>query len=1310
MVGTGCSGHHGTVEQHTPESAPDWESLGRQNTVTMEYKPRVSPASGRRLRTLMACLTLSALLCEAAVGQQFFEYDQPDVTINSQALGDTESYEPSVVIRSDGTWVTWLQFVAGQGDHIWIGRLEPTGWAFKLPVTPTAGTYATPTLTIDAAEGLWLSYEEWDPVLQRWDIQLRYHESVNIFQTSVRVNTGDHNAINHSVASDPDGGLWFAWQEDLPIAGPTPRSPFLLNGGWVPGPEDPGRQFDVVVRWMSSGSGHGAVRRLSRSWWGDWRPAITVTSGGSVCVAWDRYDGESYDVVARWRVNDQWLPRVVVAEGPAFQGFVSLATADPDSAWCVWEEGGENWGKDYFGIAGDWNNITDHYGPVHRFRTLSVVKLVDDGQILATDPLPMPMIPVASSRPNIRPGVTLTGLYYERGELVVDGSGAPWVFYRHFYAPQIGLNEPVEHHEEEGWVVYGRQLTGTGWSQLYAFDILQRDGMQRLGLAGTSDGVVAAWTTGRTDRGSPSSARGVYLAEVSTRGAFRGGGGPLDAGPPKLHPVRPRGDQDGRPRPSDSGPASRELDGYQLFFGDLHRHTDLSLCFPFFDGSLEDNYRASIDAVGLDFLGVTDHSRDLDLGDALSQVWWRTVKAATRHRLAGTFFTYYSYERSSGNTDHNVISLRDDMLRSHTPPLTSFWALIDQDTFTIPHRTSNSGGGFTGDVWNYQDDEKRPLLEIYQACRDLDAQVAAHNGLNHGYHLGFIASSDHLSNHCSFACVWSPSADREAIFRAMQARRTYGATDKIAVAFRAGDAWMGERISASGQVELDLRIIGTGPIDHVHLYADGSILHTIPGGHQRTLDTYYQVTVPSDGAEHYYYILMEQADGHQAWSSPIWITDDGPGAGDLVDHYRFENDGTDSQGGDADGIVGANVTFTTGVVGQAAVFGVGAVGSDRRIDVPQAVAFAPGTSDFSFAFWVRRDQADTNTADGVFDPLAGGGIGYQAFFGTGDTANRIRFQLEDDSGAGVLVLAQTPVADTTEFHHIALTVDRAAGEAVVYVDGVAEPPIDISALTGGIFPDQDLQIGGLDDDPTYGLDGLIDELRFYDLALDASDVANLAEGPGAPVDWYELENNGLDSAGGDANGTLGGNVTFAAGEIGQAAVFGVSAAGSANLIEVPHSNAFDPGQEDFTIAFWVKRDQADTTDADGVFDALASTGVGYQCNFRDGIDPNIIAFRLDDSGGSYVLIKAQNPMPDTTEFHHYALTVDRGNDQAVIYVDGVADPPVDISTLSGSISPDQKLQIGGLNDNSNNGLDGRLDDLRFYDRKLEESEVQALAF
>ena len=125
----------------------------------------------------------------------------------------------------------------------------------------------------------------------------------------------------------------------------------------------------------------------------------------------------------------------------------------------------------------------------------------------------------------------------------------------------------------------------------------------------------------------------------------------------------------------------------------------------------------------------------------------------------------------------------------------------------------------------------------------------------------------------------------------------------------------------------------------------------------------------------------------------------------LVDHYEFEGDGVDSAGGDADGTVGANVTFGDGQFGQAAVFGVSSAGPDNRIEVLEVDAFHPGDRSFTMAFWVKREEADTGNGDGVFDALeiTGNGSGYQCFFSgaprpgpSQDSARRRDGRFQDD--------------------------------------------------------------------------------------------------------------------------------------------------------------------------------------------------------------------------------------------------------------------------------------------------------------------------
>ncbi|MBT3201193.1 MAG: hypothetical protein HN350_14930, partial [Phycisphaerales bacterium] len=490
----------------------------------------------------------------------------------------------------------------------------------------------------------------------------------------------------------------------------------------------------------------------------------------------------------------------------------------------------------------------------------------DGGVYRINTQVPMPSFAKAAVRENSRPGCTKFGVFYERGELTTDSTGRPWIVYRHFYSPQTALAKGMRSHVESGWRIYARCIEGAKWSKLYAFDIPQRDGMQRLSITPTPEGLAAVWTTGRTDRRKDPLPRGIAFASLSH---------------PKGEPANPVSEPMQKPAvvppiilpPKTIPPKPATVAGksYRLYYGDLHRHTDMSLCFPFLDGSLEDAYRYAIDVAGLDFLGVTDHTRDINHGNVKSQLWWRCTKQVTRHRLGKTFFPMFTYERSMNGTDHNVITLRDDVLRNFTYPLIDFWKELDHDSFTVPHAPVHIK------TWLHKNDDMRPLIEIYQGCRDHDSQQHAHAGLDRGHHIGFIASSDHVSTSASYACVWAPENNLTSIFRSMQIRRTFGATDKIRLIFRSGDHWMGEKFIAKSIPEFQIEIDGTAPMKSLTIYDNGHAVSKIPLKEgQRKISTTYKPADKYFTGKHYIYIHMVQTDGNQAWSSPIWVTYENP--------------------------------------------------------------------------------------------------------------------------------------------------------------------------------------------------------------------------------------------------------------------------------------------------------------------------------------------------------------------------------------------------------------------------------------------------
>ncbi len=774
-----------------------------------------------------------------------FLYDPAEVEVPPARRGSPDAYDSDLEQYRDQWWLAYLEFTPGKGDRVHVAVADGPDEATTV-IAPT-GRFRRPTLT-RVGEELWLTYESFDVTVETWRVQLVcYRRTGDRFEWQPGGSVTPHtiSAVDHAIAADPSGGAWLVWQQA--VAG----------------------QYDVFAcRIDAAGQAAEAELVSTNPAAGDWNPSVAVTVGGKVCVAWDTFRCDGFDIVVRWR-DVAWLPPRLLAATAAFEGRARVvASTTSEAAWIAWEEGAPNWGQPYRGKWTQWNEITDEVGPLHRYRRVRLAQVNAIGQRRDTAPLPMPSFALAELRPDRRSAATQLGAFYERPELAVDHHDQPWVFFRHYYHPQSASTAPVIHHIEEGWRVQARRLDGDHWSSLYECSngdsaTNQRDGAQRLAVASAAgDGVACAFSVGRTDRRNDPHRRGLAWATLpSKRGSAPVLSEPIDL-PLDTATTPPR------------TTTTRTVAGktYQLVRGDLHRHTDLSLCFPFYDGSLDDVYRYAIEVAQHDFLGVTDHARDIAQGNEQAQLWWRTTKEVTRHHMPGHFHPFYSYERSRGETDHNVISLYDNLLRPHTTPHASFWQQLDADTLMIPHATFAPPSRPINPVtWRKVNDDVRPLVEIFQGCRDHSVEDDAHEGLNRGHHIGFIASSDHLSTKASYACAWVEQLDRTTIFRALQARRTFGATAPLSVAFHLGDHWMGERVVSDDPLEFTFAVQSPTPIARVTLIRDG---RPVESRRLRSAASSFEgklSAAPVLDRESWFYLHVETSDGQEAWSSPIWV-------------------------------------------------------------------------------------------------------------------------------------------------------------------------------------------------------------------------------------------------------------------------------------------------------------------------------------------------------------------------------------------------------------------------------------------------------
>ena len=825
-------------------------------------------------RSALLALLLSLTL-PAAHSQEpadYFLYDAADEAVAADVRSDPELYDAHVAVDGDSAWLAWLQFMPGSGDRLWIGRRSATGqWSYETCVETTPRPRANPRVVPDGHGRLWVSWEEssdggWDVLCGRIDIRSGARLRLT-GRRRVSMSTGPD--IRHRSVAAPNGDLWIAWQSDR-------------DG-----------QFDVVARRLgAAGAASDAspfvVSAASPS--GDWHPDVAVTATGDLLVVWDRFSGTCYDVWLRSQRAGKWREPVAIAKTPAFEGRASVAAGSDGRVWIAWEEGGANWGRRYVpAMYRDSNaqlDIADDRGPLHRFRRLRIASVDAHAESPAVlplaSPLPAPSLDLAAKRADKPRGVDLLGAFYERARLAVDARGRLWVAYRHFYVPGLGTSNRT--HQEKGWGVFARCLDmaetdagKAGWSRLYRFDVGQGDGMQSLAIASVGEGMIAAWTAGRTDRDTNQRPRGFAIATIAAPSPPSAPAtvDAVSSAPPPSAPAASVGeDAVSHAKPQPATVAGTE---YELVFGDLHRHTDLSLCRVPSDGTFDDTYRYAIDVGRLDFLAITDHSRDIARGNPLSQLWWRSVKEVDRHDLGASFIPFYGYERSRGAEDHNVISLRADRLRRHTYPHARFWRSLRDETLTIPHQTATpiviDGEppplGLDPKTWEVRDDAHRPLLEIYQGCRDRSIERDAHEGLSRGNLLGFIASSDHQSTAASWACVWTTDRSRAAVFRAMKARRTFGATARIRLVVTAGEHWMGEVIRLPRFPRVDIEVDGTAPIRAVGVTVDGKVVANLPADGKSARLSF----TPKDLAagRHWLYVLVLQEDGNRAWSSPIWV-------------------------------------------------------------------------------------------------------------------------------------------------------------------------------------------------------------------------------------------------------------------------------------------------------------------------------------------------------------------------------------------------------------------------------------------------------
>jgi hypothetical protein len=711
----------------------------------------------------------------------------------------------------------------------------------------------------DIAWAAWVSYSEADDTTDVYAAQ--YRDAKWGTPQRVTVTAGDYS--KPAITIDGSGAVWVAWPAQVARNWDIYGRVYRPGAGWGaverwttdPSPDiQPAlasyrdrvilvwqgfrkADLDILYRIHEAG-GWKPEGFVTRNTANDWEPTVTASPSGDFHVAWDSYRGD-YDVMLRTlRAGGQWSAELPVAQSPRLENHPSLFSDNRDRLWLAWEVGPTAWASDSAE-----NGL--------RARRDIEIACYQNGKLYRSPEMDAALVKLAGE----------TGM--QSPALHVGADGTLRLFFR----------QPMN----KNWLKVGTTTwDGKQWTNPKMFPYSEGRIDQRIVTApvGTKVGtkVIAAYPGG--------SSHNIVYARPFDVGMARSGA----EIPFPLTLAEPVAKQAPAPR------TVHTLKGYRVVFGDLHRHTDISEDGGILDGSLSDTIRYAADAAGLDFIGITDHTRYLTRRYNL----WRLKQIADLYYKPGTFSPLHAYERSQYSPwgHRNIVNLD----RSYTPvpanyeigdqgvsPWGLYAALRGKNAIVIPH---TSAWGSKQVSWDYYDPEIERLVEIYQGMRstyeyngapdradkavyEKDSKSFVWDALARKHRLGFIASSDHQSTHISFACVWVKNVDRASIFESLKARRTYAATDRIFVDFTLGDHLMGEEVTLQGTPEFQVNIEGTGPISRIDVIKDGKFVYNSTPNTQTAKFTWRDQNFTGD--ESYYYVRVIQADKNMAWASPIWV-------------------------------------------------------------------------------------------------------------------------------------------------------------------------------------------------------------------------------------------------------------------------------------------------------------------------------------------------------------------------------------------------------------------------------------------------------
>lgn len=432
------------------------------------------------------------------------------------------------------------------------------------------------------------------------------------------------------------------------------------------------------------------------------------------------------------------------------------------------------------------------------------------------------------------------------------------------------------------------------------------------------------------------------------------------------------------------------------------------------------------------------------------------------------------------------------------------------------------------------------------------------------------------------------------------------------------------------------------------------------------------------------------------------------GAQGLVGYWPF-NEGTgtvaiDKTGQGNDGTLTNGPTWVTGKYGKAVSFD----GTDDYVSVATEPAYTAGATSIGASLWAYIDPTLFDTSVAVLlDSGSGIPNTNNGFFivlddraGVAQATNGLLVSFDTVTG-GVYSAHSNDLFPSAGWYHVSVSYSNGTG--TIYINGVSQSVSVDNAGSGNYIPrNSALNIGNLNGNGYY-FHGLIDDVRIYNHALSATEVASLYASSGEVVRIVNASQNtkvtnglvGLwsfdgpdlnsttstDRSGQGNHGTLSGGPIPTYGVHGQALQFD----GSDDNIITTNSLSAMP----FTLAVWLK------PTGSGSRAIMTGMSQGLVVYVTSG---NAISFGRDTA---FTAGTSVGTIPND-QWSHVVITDDASGNY-VFYINGAVDSSGNHAGAFNSAS----LRIGRDADVSAY-FKGAMDDFRFYNRALSATEVLQL--